>query len=237
MTSNTHPPINCEQIYERAEEYWAHQSQDIDGMLGGFAHLHSPDIQVSKKFLSNLKQKNMLMNFGYALDCGAGIGRVTKNLLLPLFEKVDMVDVVPELINKSDEYIGEEPRIGDKFVEGLQTFSPQEGRYNLIWVQWVSGYLTDEDFIDFFKRCASAIRPGGVIVLKDNLTSGNKAEFDSEDNSWTRPEEILLDLLSKAGLRLVSRSLQTGFPKGMYRVKMFALKPQEESGNNENEEE
>ena len=77
-------------------------------------------------------------------------------------------------------------------------------RYDLIWVQWVSGYLTDEDFIDFFKRCAvirfllkfrlfscyfqSAIRPGGVIVLKDNLTSGNKAEFDSEDNSWTRPE-------------------------------------------------
>lgn len=48
----------------------------------------------------------MLVNFGYALDCGAGIGRVTKNLLLPLFEKVDMVDVVPELINKSDEYIG-----------------------------------------------------------------------------------------------------------------------------------
>ena len=43
----------------------------------------------------------MLVNFGYALDCGAGIGRVTKNLLLPLFEKVDMVDVVPELINKS----------------------------------------------------------------------------------------------------------------------------------------
>lgn len=49
--------IQIEKNPIKAEEYWAHQSQDIDGMLGGFAHLHSPDIQVSKKFLSNLKQK------------------------------------------------------------------------------------------------------------------------------------------------------------------------------------
>lgn len=69
-----------------------------------------------------------------------------------------MEDVVEELITKSDQYIGKHPRIGDKFVEGLQTFAPPERRYDLIWIQWVSGHLVDEDLVDFFKRCAVSTR-------------------------------------------------------------------------------
>lgn len=41
----------------QAEAYWASVSCDVDGMLGGFAHLHSPDIFDSKKFISHLKAK------------------------------------------------------------------------------------------------------------------------------------------------------------------------------------
>jgi protein N-terminal monomethyltransferase len=38
-----------------------------------------------------------LANFGTALDCGSGIGRVTKHLLLSAFNTVDMVDFVEEV--------------------------------------------------------------------------------------------------------------------------------------------
>lgn len=41
----------------QAEEYWSQASQDVDGMLGGFAHLHRPDITVSKSFISKLREK------------------------------------------------------------------------------------------------------------------------------------------------------------------------------------
>ncbi|CAI4230857.1 unnamed protein product [Auanema sp. JU1783] len=216
---------DSEEIYDKAAEYWQQASQDVDGMLGGFAHLHPADISVSRTFIGNLKRKGFLTSTDYALDCGAGIGRVTKHLLLPLFNKVDMEDVVENLIVKSDEYIGKNPKVGEKFVEGLQTFAPPQGRYDLIWIQWVSGHLTDTDFVSFFERCKEGLKPDGVIVLKDNLSAQQSSEFDNEDNSWTRPEDLILELFEKAGLRLVARNLQTGFPKGMYEVKMFALKP------------
>ena len=39
------------------------------------------------------------------LDCGAGIGRVTKNLLLPLFDTVDMVEQNPDFLEKAKDYL------------------------------------------------------------------------------------------------------------------------------------
>ena len=39
------------------------------------------------------------------LDCGAGIGRVTKNLLLPLFETVDIVEQNPDFVEKAKDFL------------------------------------------------------------------------------------------------------------------------------------
>ena len=65
-----------------------------------------------------------------------------------------MVDVMPQFIENSTTYLGKDnERVSRKFVEGLQTFAPEEKLYDLIWIQWVSGHLTDEDFVDFIKRC------------------------------------------------------------------------------------
>lgn len=34
----------------------------------------------------------------------------------------------------------------------MQEFTPEAGRYDVIWVQWCIGHLTDHDFVEFFKR-------------------------------------------------------------------------------------
>ena len=47
--------VSTEEVYEKAEEYWASVASDVDGMLGGFQQLHRPDINDSKKFLYQLK--------------------------------------------------------------------------------------------------------------------------------------------------------------------------------------
>ena len=75
-----------------------------------------------------------------ALDCGAGIGRITKRLLLPLFQTVDLVDVTQEFLDQAKTYLGEESkRVGHYFCTGLQDFVPEQGRYAVIWIQRVIG--------------------------------------------------------------------------------------------------
>uniref|UniRef100_A0AC35G8C8 Uncharacterized protein n=1 Tax=Panagrolaimus sp. PS1159 TaxID=55785 RepID=A0AC35G8C8_9BILA len=218
-----------EKIYEKAEEYWATQASDVDGMLGGFEKLHVPDLNDSKKFIAHLRKSKLLIGNEVAVDCGSGIGRVTKHLLLPAFKAVDMVDVTESFIENSAKYIGEaNTRVENKFVLGLQDFTPAEGRYDLIWIQWVSGHLTDEDFVQFFQRCIKGIKSQGCIVLKENVASG-KRDFDTIDNSWTRPEAEILTLFEQAGLNVILNRKQQNFPQGMYEVKMFALKPSKNS--------
>lgn len=75
-----------------------------------------------------------------ALDCGAGIGRITKRLLLPLFKTVDMVDVTEDFLTKARSYLGEEGRrVRNYYCCGLQDFSPEPNSYDVIWIQWVIG--------------------------------------------------------------------------------------------------
>lgn len=35
-------------------------------------------------------------------------------------------------------------------------------------------YLTDTDVLAWLDRCAKAIKPGGIIVVKENLATGNE---------------------------------------------------------------
>ena len=54
-------------------------------------------------------------------DCGSGIGRVTKRLLLPLFSSVDMVEQNEAFLQRSQAYLGPEgERVERKISKGLQ---------------------------------------------------------------------------------------------------------------------
>ncbi|CAK5123978.1 unnamed protein product [Meloidogyne enterolobii] len=99
--------------------------------------------------------RQLLTKFEHALDCGSGIGRITKHLLLPKFNYVDMVDFAETFIEQSEKYIGSEgnSRVQNKFVESLHTFKPSPNFYDLIWIQWVTGQLSDDDLTNFLRRC------------------------------------------------------------------------------------
>lgn len=91
-------------------------------------------------FLFYSKEGQGKTGTGCALDCGAGIGRITKRLLLPLFHTVDLVDVTQEFLDKARNYLSEEAkRVENYFCCGLQDFQPQPERYDVIWIQWVIG--------------------------------------------------------------------------------------------------
>lgn len=71
-----------------------------------------------------------------------------------MVEYIQATFVTFEFFAGSSSYIGEEDkRVRQKFVCGLQDFEPEENYYDMIWIQWVTGHLTDEDLVSFLKRC------------------------------------------------------------------------------------
>ncbi|CAH4028514.1 N-terminal Xaa-Pro-Lys N-methyltransferase 1-A-like [Pieris brassicae] len=208
-------------FYQKAAKYWENVPSTVDGVLGGFGYITDIDIEGSKEFLNEILSVNKPPARNRALDCGSGIGRVSKNLLLPYFDKVDLVEQDEKFIRTAKQLIGDNCRLGTFYQTGLQLFKPQE-RYDVIWCQWVLGHLDDYDLINFLERCRDALHKNGIIVAKENVSS-NELEYDDVDSSVTRPSYLMLKIFDEANLKVIKTKIQTGFPDDIYPVYMFAL--------------
>ena len=76
---------------------------------------------------------HMLPAMNSVLDCGAGIGRVAKNVLKPFFKHVDLCEPSLKQLNKAKKYY---PEACSFYNKGLQEFN-YEKKYDAIWIQWV----------------------------------------------------------------------------------------------------
>ena len=159
-----------------------------------------------------------------ALDCGAGIGRISKHLLTKHFTKVDLVEQNRIFLEKAKDYLKDSEQAGTLYCCGLQNFVPEQSHYDIIWCQWVLGHLTDEHLVEFFQRCLKGLKPNGFVIVKENVTSSGETEMDEEDSSVTRPLSLLKDIFSKADMEILKEFDQKKMPQGLYPVKMFALK-------------
>lgn len=225
-SSDVGPHSAKESFYSDAKRYWSTIDATVDGMLGGLERLDAADVRGSRNYLHAMFRIKPEPRRRVALDCGAGIGRVTKRVLIPEYEIVDAVEQDAKFANKIREFVGASPRLGEIFNEGLQEFTPKPGKYDLIWTQWVLGHLTDDDFIAFFKRCARGLSKNGMIIVKENVTATSPvAELDANDSSVTRPIMHLKQLLVRSGLRILRVSLQNNFPSGLLPVYMITAKP------------
>lgn len=214
-------------FYENADKYWKGISPTVNGMLGGYSHICSVDIQESKKFLCPyLQGPNPKVNRGRALDCGAGIGRISKLFLLHNFDSVDLLEQNEAFLERAKSYLGSEQsaRVGEFICCGIQDVTLKDDYYDVIWIQWVTGHLTDIHFVEFLKKCQRSIKSNGLIVIKENVSS-ETVEWDEVDSSVTRSYDDITNIFKKAGLRIVKETHQTNFPVEIYRVFMFALCP------------
>jgi protein N-terminal methyltransferase len=220
--------------YERGRLYYD-QCCDatMDGVLGGYSHISDMDIEFSKTFLVNLypldcPNTNSTTKWSgtVACECGAGIGRVSKGLLLPLgVSQCDLIESCEKLLMEAPVFIGEEnANICRFYCQGLQEWVPKEGTaYSIIWIQWVLCYLVDDDIVAFLRRCGKALAQDGVIILKENACVGESFVLDKDDASVTRSLPYWLNLIHDAGLRVVKQDMQSNFPDELFPVPMFAL--------------
>ena len=211
--------------YTKAKKYWSEVQPTVDGMLGGYGQISFTDITGSSQFLKDLYKMRPSPGRECALDCGAGIGRVSKFLLLPIFNKVDLAEQDEKFCLQAKEYIGNDSKLGEIYNVGLQEFTPERKKYDVIWAQWVLAHLTDNDLIDFFKRSTSGLKKDGFLIMKENISSGDAIENDNVDSSATRPLKLMKSLIAKGNLKIVKIIKQNNFPKGLFPVYMIAMRP------------
>jgi len=213
--------------YGDAQTYWDKVEPSVQGMLQGYAKISDKDCNGSQEFIKHLKKENILKtNCHRALDCGAGIGRVSKHFLLKVFDVVDLLEQCTEFTNNIHKYMKDEKlssRIEKIYNEGMQTFHPCPGHYDVIWIQWVIGHLTNDDCVAFLQRCKQGLKKGGCICIKDNVASTHENVIDKEDSSVTRSLDSFQTIFEKAGMKIEESQVQKGFPKDLFPVRIFAL--------------
>lgn len=219
--------------YGDAIDYWTSIPATVDGVLGGYGEgtvVPAMDVLGSNHFLRKLKSR-MIVEPGhqkYGVDIGAGIGRVTKDMLSKHCDKVDLVEPVTpfvEQMNTNLDELKQQGKIGKIYAIGMQDWTPEEGKYWLVWCQWCLGHLPDEELIKFLKRCTRGLAPNGTIIVKENNTPTNEDDFDAEDSSVTRCDAKFKEIFDKCGLKLIATDRQKGLPQELYPVRMYALKP------------
>ncbi|KAF2310726.1 hypothetical protein GH714_016658 [Hevea brasiliensis] len=163
------------------------------GGIGGWSfgwiwRVNDADVKGSEAFLQTLFSE-CFVDGGIdrhlvALDCGSGIGRITKNLLLRYFNEVDLLEPVSHFLDVARESLVYENHMASDthkatnfFCTPLQEFTPAAGRYDVIWVQWCIGHLTDDDFFHFSRE--------------------QRIYLDKEDRSITRSDVFFKELFCR----------------------------------------
>jgi protein N-terminal methyltransferase len=208
--------------YSKAMEYWSSQDASINGVLGGFGDLHPIDMAGTEQFLSQLQ----IPPNGIGADCGAGVGRITQFVLSRKLFKIDIIEPCSKLILKAAEELPKTmpvEKIGALVNEPLQKWEPSPQTYDLMWHQWVLLYLKDEDCVRYLERCKRALKPKGMICIKENVALKGHFLVDNDDNSVTRTLEQYKDLFARAGLKIVSQVRQGRWPSHLFPVLMWAL--------------
>lgn len=110
---------------------------------------------------------------------------------MPLFGKVDMLESNSKFLEKASELLRDQSAFGECFCYTLQTFPIPQKRYDIIWIQWVLCYLTDDDLVIFLQKIYQALKSSeGLIYIKENVLKEDNenatSEVDMDDCSVLR---------------------------------------------------
>lgn len=216
------PALWEHQLAHRQEYYAANNDWWEDGGYGGANDDEamigdegsSDDVEHSLRFLHAALERCPRVKRAHAMDGGAGVGRVTKQVLLKVFDTVHLVEGSDALSKYSRKYLGNKRAQRCTFTHArLEDFIPTPGAHDLIWLQWVLQYLIDQDVVSFLSRCAQSLVAGrGIIIIKENRPAwrgkASRFEFDTPQGpnarfDITRPDAHHAWLFAQAGLSVL----------------------------------
>ncbi len=218
-----------ENWYKKREEHWASKEPTLASVLGGFESSHLPDVKCSCELLNGLIATKQL-NPGNALDCGAGIGRVTEYVLCNYFKEIDLVEKDKKFIDKCKVKFTGNNRVKNIYMSPLESFK-FEKKYDLIWVQWCLENLEDEDLEPFLNKCYTNLNDDGLIIVKENLDTFDEEEkkenkefrYSDLDYSKQRPDAFYINLFIKNKFKIKLHFLNPNWPEEMMPLCVYVL--------------
>ena len=168
---------NAGRYYAANDAWWDDSgyggSTDEEAMIGDGGS--DEDLEHSRSFLDALRAARPSWQLRNALDCGAGVGRVTKHVLLRRCEHVCLVEPNGHWLTQSRRYLGKKRALRCNFVrERIEDHAPScawepSRGYDLIWVQWTFQYLIDAHVVRALRRLRDGLcSTNGMIIVKEN---------------------------------------------------------------------
>jgi protein N-terminal methyltransferase len=245
---NSHDELLLVQLQRKEEFYQANAtwwnnggyggSTDDEVMIGDTDGEH--DGEEGLKFLDTLISSSSgnsttpAMKQDLAVDLGAGVGRISKLVLLKRYAEVRLVEGNPDISKRSKMYLGRKRAARCTFTScylqdlNILEWGMSKPVVDLMWIQWTLQYLTDVDVVECLKKLATALRPlVGVLVVKENRPFGtarpDRFQMDTPAGAngrydITRSEDHHRLLFHQAGF-------QVDFEETGKETSTFALKP------------
>jgi protein N-terminal methyltransferase len=215
------------QYYNETKKYWIRRLPTLRNMMNGYDRIAEADIQQSQLVLNHLLERNLTGDRKLALDCGCGIGRITKDLLLKNFDYVEMLDFNNAFIDDAKKnYLSsqEVSRVSRFHAANLEDFIPEENKYDCIWIQWVLEYMTDADVIEFFKRIKKSLKPKGICFIKESVLLEDGNFYSINTGGHLRTRQMFINLVRKSKMDFIIDAPADNMPADLNQLRIMVIR-------------
>lgn len=208
-------------LYEKSAEYWEQRESTVSDMLGGNPEVNDIDIKISKELIEDLN-RNKLLKLNSVLDVGAGIGRVTSNVLQYYFNSIDLVERNKKFCDTAIRIFKNNQNVRKIYCSSLQKFK-FERKYDCIWIQWCLENLEDDDLNLFIKLCRENLKDDGILIVKENIEEDQDFSYFDSDFSKVRSDKIFRNFFVRNNLQIIKHFHHPFWPKDLLNVSIFVL--------------
>lgn len=165
------------------------------------------DIESTKEIFEFIKQ-NKLAKFGKVLEFAAGLGRVTKGILLDNFKELVLVEPTQSSVDVLKQIQKQNKKIKEIHHTTVQNYKFDQ-KFDVIFCEGFFDYLNETDLFKLLLDIRRNLKDNGVVIIKENSPEVEKEFHENEIKQRVR-SVFFLDFLFKA----------TGF-KAVFRRKQF----------------
>jgi protein N-terminal methyltransferase len=171
--------------------------------------------ELEKKKLINPKND-------YLFELAAGVGRITKNIFVKRFGKIDALEPAKPLADQLTKLKKDINQIKNVYVMKAEDFK-YDKKYNVVFASWFLENLTDSNALKFLIDTRKQLEKNGVIILKENISRGPSVTYKEGMAQRIRSVTAYETLFDLAGYKLLINRNSKGWPVSFYMVREFVL--------------